>query len=46
MGVIVWIVLGLGASLLASMLSPGRRSQGLVITGDSGAAVPARRWLS
>jgi uncharacterized membrane protein YeaQ/YmgE (transglycosylase-associated protein family) len=29
MGVIAWIVLGLGAGLLASMLIPGRRSRGL-----------------
>jgi uncharacterized membrane protein YeaQ/YmgE (transglycosylase-associated protein family) len=29
MGVIAWIVLGLGAGLLANMLIPGRRSQGL-----------------
>jgi uncharacterized membrane protein YeaQ/YmgE (transglycosylase-associated protein family) len=28
MGVIAWIVLGLGAGLLASMLIPGRRSRG------------------
>jgi uncharacterized membrane protein YeaQ/YmgE (transglycosylase-associated protein family) len=32
MGVIAWIVLGLGAGLLANMVIPGRRSQGLVIT--------------
>jgi uncharacterized membrane protein YeaQ/YmgE (transglycosylase-associated protein family) len=32
MGVIAWIVLGLGAGLLANMLIPGRRSQGLVLT--------------
>jgi uncharacterized membrane protein YeaQ/YmgE (transglycosylase-associated protein family) len=32
MGVIAWIVLGLIASLLASMLIPGRRSEGLMIT--------------
>ena len=32
MGVIAWIVLGLGAGLLANMLIPGRRSQGLIIT--------------
>ena len=32
MGIIAWIVLGLGAGLLANMLIPGRRSQGLVIT--------------
>ena len=29
MDVIAWIVLGLGAGVLASMLIPGRRSQGL-----------------
>ena len=32
MGIIAWIVLGLGAGLLANMLIPGRRSQGLVLT--------------
>ena len=32
MGIIAWIVLGLGAGLLANMLVPGRRSQGLVVT--------------
>jgi uncharacterized membrane protein YeaQ/YmgE (transglycosylase-associated protein family) len=32
MGIIVWIVLGWGAGLLADMLIPGRRSQGLAIT--------------
>jgi uncharacterized membrane protein YeaQ/YmgE (transglycosylase-associated protein family) len=32
MGIIAWIVLGLGAGLLANMLIPGRRSQGLLIT--------------
>jgi uncharacterized membrane protein YeaQ/YmgE (transglycosylase-associated protein family) len=32
MGVIAWIILGLGAGLLANMLIPGRRSQGLIIT--------------
>jgi uncharacterized membrane protein YeaQ/YmgE (transglycosylase-associated protein family) len=40
MGVIAWIVLGLGAGLLANMLLPGRRSQGLIRTcliGISGA---------
>jgi uncharacterized membrane protein YeaQ/YmgE (transglycosylase-associated protein family) len=29
MGVIAWIVLGLGAGLLAKHADPGRRSQGL-----------------
>ncbi len=32
MGIIAWIVLGLAAGLLANMLIPGKRSQGLVIT--------------
>lgn len=32
MGVIAWIVLGLSAGLLANMLLPGRRSQGLIRT--------------
>ncbi len=32
MGVIAWIVLGLLAGLLANMLIPGRRSQGLIVT--------------
>jgi uncharacterized membrane protein YeaQ/YmgE (transglycosylase-associated protein family) len=32
MGVIAWIVLGLAAGLLANMLIPGRRSQGLILT--------------
>src|SRR5581483_11979016 len=32
MGIIAWIILGLGAGLLANMLIPGRRSQGLIIT--------------
>ena len=32
MGIIGWIVLGLGAGLLANMLIPGRRSQGLILT--------------
>jgi uncharacterized membrane protein YeaQ/YmgE (transglycosylase-associated protein family) len=31
-GIIAWIVLGLGAGLLANMLIPGRRSQGLILT--------------
>jgi uncharacterized membrane protein YeaQ/YmgE (transglycosylase-associated protein family) len=31
-GIIAWIVLGLGAGLLANMLVPGRRSQGLILT--------------
>jgi uncharacterized membrane protein YeaQ/YmgE (transglycosylase-associated protein family) len=32
MGIIAWIVLGLVAGLLANMLVPGRRSQGLFLT--------------
>jgi uncharacterized membrane protein YeaQ/YmgE (transglycosylase-associated protein family) len=32
MSIIAWIVLGLAAGLLANMLIPGKRSQGLVIT--------------
>jgi uncharacterized membrane protein YeaQ/YmgE (transglycosylase-associated protein family) len=32
MGIIAWIVLGLGAGLLANMLVPGGRSQGIVLT--------------
>ncbi len=32
MGIIAWIFLGLGAGLLANMLIPGRRSQGLILT--------------
>ena len=32
MGIIAWIVLGLGAGLLANMLVPGPRSQGLIVT--------------
>jgi uncharacterized membrane protein YeaQ/YmgE (transglycosylase-associated protein family) len=38
MGIIAWIVLGLGAGLLANMLIPGKRSQGLVITAVIGVA--------
>ncbi|HTS96500.1 MAG TPA: GlsB/YeaQ/YmgE family stress response membrane protein [Streptosporangiaceae bacterium] len=32
MSIIAWIVLGLFAGLLANMLIPGRRSQGLILT--------------
>ena len=32
MGIIAWIILGLVAGLIANMLIPGRRSQGLVLT--------------
>ena len=47
MGIIAWIVLGLGAGLLANMLIPGRRSQGLVLTcliGVAGALLGG--WLA
>jgi uncharacterized membrane protein YeaQ/YmgE (transglycosylase-associated protein family) len=42
MGIIAWIVLGLGAGLLANMLIPDRRSQGFILTcmtGIAGAAI-------
>jgi uncharacterized membrane protein YeaQ/YmgE (transglycosylase-associated protein family) len=32
MSIIAWIVLGLVAGLIANMLIPGRRQQGLIIT--------------
>jgi len=32
MSIIAWIVLGLVAGLLANMLIPGRRQQGLILT--------------
>src|SRR5690349_21333500 len=32
MGIIAWIILGLGAGLLANMVIPGKRSQGLILT--------------
>ncbi len=32
MGIIAWIVLGLVAGLIANMIIPGRRSQGLILT--------------
>ena len=32
MSIIAWIVLGLAAGLLANMLIPGKRSQGLILT--------------
>ena len=47
MGIIAWIVLGLGAGLLANLLIPGRRSQGLVLTcviGIAGALLGG--WLA
>jgi uncharacterized membrane protein YeaQ/YmgE (transglycosylase-associated protein family) len=50
MGLIAWIVLGLAAGLLAKMLIPGKRSQGLIITCVTGiaGALPggwAATWL-
>jgi uncharacterized membrane protein YeaQ/YmgE (transglycosylase-associated protein family) len=42
MGIIAWIVLGLGAGLLGNLLIPGKRSQGLILTcliGVAGALV-------
>ena len=42
MGIIGWVVPGLAAGLLANMLIPGKRSQGLAITcviGVAGAGV-------
>jgi uncharacterized membrane protein YeaQ/YmgE (transglycosylase-associated protein family) len=32
MGIIAWIVLGVAAGLLANMVIPGKRSQGLILT--------------
>ena len=32
MSIIAWIVLGLAAGLLANMLIPGKRQQGLILT--------------
>ena len=47
MGIISWVVLGLAAGLLANMLIPGRRSQGLVITCVIGVAgAPAGGWAA
>ena len=40
MGIIAWIVLGLGAGLLANMLIPGKRSQGLILTQASMRCAP------
>jgi uncharacterized membrane protein YeaQ/YmgE (transglycosylase-associated protein family) len=38
MGVIAWIILGLGTGLIANVLIPGRRSQGLILTCLTGIA--------
>ena len=32
MGIIAWIILGLAAGLLANMLIPGKRSQGIILS--------------
>jgi uncharacterized membrane protein YeaQ/YmgE (transglycosylase-associated protein family) len=37
-GIIAWVVLGLGAGLLANMLIPGKRQQGLILTSLIGIA--------
>ena len=42
MGIIAWIILGLGAGLLANMAIPGKRSQGLP-AGSRTADMPRRR---
>jgi uncharacterized membrane protein YeaQ/YmgE (transglycosylase-associated protein family) len=47
MGIIAWIVLGLGAGLIANILIPGKRQQGLIVTcliGITGALVGG--WLA
>ena len=47
MGIVAWIVLGLAAGLLASLLAPARRSQDLIITcvmGIAGALLGG--WLA
>jgi uncharacterized membrane protein YeaQ/YmgE (transglycosylase-associated protein family) len=47
MGIIAWIVLGLVAGLIANMLIPGRRQQGLILTcviGVAGALLGG--WLA
>jgi uncharacterized membrane protein YeaQ/YmgE (transglycosylase-associated protein family) len=47
MGIIAWIVLGLVAGLIANMLIPGRRQQGLIVTcliGVAGALLGG--WLA
>lgn len=38
MGVIAWIVLGLAAGLIANLLIPGKRSEGLILTCLAGVA--------
>jgi uncharacterized membrane protein YeaQ/YmgE (transglycosylase-associated protein family) len=38
MGIIAWIILGLAAGLLANVLIPGKRQQGLIVTCLTGIA--------
>ena len=45
MGIVAWIILGLVAGLLANMLIPGRRQQGLILTCLIGIAGGPRRRL-
>ena len=47
MSIIAWIILGLAAGLIANMLIPGRRQQGLILTcliGIAGALLGG--WLA
>jgi uncharacterized membrane protein YeaQ/YmgE (transglycosylase-associated protein family) len=47
MGILAWIVLGLGGGLIGNMFIPGRRSQGLILTcliGIAGALLGG--WLA
>ena len=46
MGIIAWIILGLAAGLLANMLIPGKRSQGLILTCLIGIAGGTARRLA
>ena len=47
MGIIAWIILGLAAGLLANMLIPGKRSQGLVLTCVIGiVGAPLGGWVA
>jgi uncharacterized membrane protein YeaQ/YmgE (transglycosylase-associated protein family) len=46
-GIIAWIILGLVAGLLANLLIPGRRAQGLIVTGLIGiVGALAGGWLA
>jgi uncharacterized membrane protein YeaQ/YmgE (transglycosylase-associated protein family) len=46
MGIIGWVVPGLAAGLLATMLIPGRRSQGLAITACDLVSGRAGHWMA